>query len=282
MMFAAALACDLARIPAAILVHSAPGALLHPDRSLTPRALAPLNALRAAAGRSRIERLWDAWPEMEVLCTTIGALDPFREQMPPGFAYVGPISETAAPVGWCSPWPSDDERPLILVSFSTYPGSPSQASRIERTLRGLAAMPFRVLVTSSLTDVSEIEVPDNALIVQHAPHHVILPEAAAMVAHGGHGTITAALTHGVPLVCLPNSRIADQVPLAVQVEQLGAGRALDGDLATAEEIRAAVVEVLAHPMYRSRARELARLISSTNGAVAAVSRLERFAAVRRR
>ena len=282
MMFAAALACDLARIPTAILVHTAPGALLHPDRSLTPRALDPLNAVRAAVGRPRIDCLWDSWPEMEVLCTTISALDPLREQMPPEFAYVGPIFETAASSDWRSPWPSDDERPLILVSFSTYPGSPPQASRIERTLRGLAAMPCRVLVTSSLTDVSEVEVPENAVIVQRAPHREILPEAAAMVSHGGHGTITAALTHGVPIVSLPNARIADQLPLTRRVGQLGAGRPLDGELATAEEIGAAVADVLANPTYRASARELARLIAATTGAVEAASRLERVAAERRR
>jgi MGT family glycosyltransferase len=215
---------------------------------------------------------------MEVLCTTIRPLDPLGEQMPSGFAFVGPIFETVASSGWRSPWPSNDERPLVLASFSTYAGSPPQTSRIDRTLKGLAALPYRVLVTSSTTDVSEIEVPDNAVIVQQAPHREILPETAAMVAHGGHGTITAALAHGVPLVCLPNARIADQVPLAFQVEQLGAGRALDGDLATADEIGAAVVEVLADPLYRATARELARLISATTGAVAAASRLERFAA----
>jgi MGT family glycosyltransferase len=282
MMFAATLACDLARLPAAVLVHSAPGALLHPDRTLTQRALQPLNSARAATGRPMVERLWEHWAGMEVLCTSITALDPLREQMPAEFAFVGPIFETVASSGWRSPWPSDDERPLILVSFSTYVGSPPQTSRIERTLKGLAALPYRVLVTSSTTDVSQIEVPENAVIVRQAPHGEILPETAAIVAHGGHGTITAALSHGVPLVCLPNARIADQVPLAAQVEELGAGRALDGDLATAEEIGAAVVDVLANPTYRASARELAEIISTTTGAIAAASRLGRFAAERRR
>ena len=63
-------------------------------------------------------------------------------------------------------------------------------------------------------------------------------------------------------------------------QRRGAGRALDGDLATAEAIGAAVADVLAAPRYRASARELARLISATTGAVAAASRLERFAAER--
>jgi MGT family glycosyltransferase len=281
MMFAAALACELSRLPAAILMHSAPGALLHPDRSLTQRALQPLNAMRTTTGRSMVEHLWEHWSGMELLCTTISSLDPLGDRMPSEFAFIGPVFETVASSGWRLPWPTNYKRPLILVSFSTNVQSPSQTSRIERTLRGLAALPYRVLVTSSMTDVSEIEAPDNAVIVQQAPHHEILPGTAAMVTHGGHGTITAGLSHGVPLVCLPNARIADQVPLAAQVEQLGAGRALDGDLATAEEIGSAVVEVLANPTYRASARELARLISTTTGAVEAASRLERFAAKRR-
>lgn len=66
------------------------------------------------------------------------------------------------------------------------------------------------------------------------------------------------------------------------MDQLGAGRALDGDLATAEEIGMAVADVLASPTYRASARELARLIAATTGAVEAASRLERVATERRR
>jgi hypothetical protein len=52
--------------------------------------------------------------------------------------------------------------------------------------------------------VSGIEVPENAVVVRYVPHGEVLPAAAATVTHAGHGTIAAALAHGVPLVCLPH------------------------------------------------------------------------------
>ena len=57
-----------------------------------------------------------------------------------------------------------------------------------------------------------LEVPENAVVVRHVPHGEVPPGAAATVTHGGHGTVAASLAHGVPLVCLPVPRIADQPP----------------------------------------------------------------------
>ena len=57
------------------------------------------------------------------------------------------------------------------------------------------------------------------------------------------------------------------------MEALGAGRALDGDNASADEIAAAVREVLDEPSYAVEARQLAALIARTTGAASAVERL---------
>lgn len=276
MMFVAVLACEAAGLPAAVFVHSPPGAILHPDRHLAQGVPQPLNALRAAIGLNAVERLWDSWRGMAVFCTSIAQLDPLAAEVPPEVDYVGPVLERVPPSGWRLPWPRDDSRPLILVSFSTS-ARQNQRSRIQRTLAGLARMTYRVLVTTSGSDVSGITVPENAVLVEHVPHAEVLPEAAATVTHAGHGTMVASLAHGVPLVCLPNPIIADQIPLAAQVERLGAGRALDGESATPADIAAAVAEVLTDSTYRSSARELAKAIAATTGAATAASRLVHFA-----
>jgi UDP:flavonoid glycosyltransferase YjiC (YdhE family) len=95
-----------------------------------------------------------------------------------------------------------------------------------------------------------------------------------VVTHGGHGTVTAALACGVPLVCLPN-RTSDQPALAAQLAALGAGVALDGDATTPEDIRAAVATVLSDASYATAARRLAAMISDAQSAAASVSMLER-------
>jgi UDP:flavonoid glycosyltransferase YjiC (YdhE family) len=221
MMVAALSACERARLPTAVIVHSAPGALFGPDSIHAQAVPGPLNALRATLGLGPIERLWDNWRGMTVLCTSIRALDPMGEELPPAFDYVGPVAERVPPSGWYAPWPRDDARPLVLVSFSTMPFQDPAGSRIRRTLAGLAGRPWRVLVTTSSADVSGLAAPENAVVLRHVPHGEVLPGAAATVTHGGHGTVAASLAHGVPLVCLPVPYISDQTPLAAQLGLLG-------------------------------------------------------------
>lgn len=275
MMFAALTAAERDQLPAAVLIHSPPGAVFHPNRVLGKSVPEPLNALRAAVQLEPVEQLWDTWQGMLPLCASIPALDPLRDAVPDECVYVGPIFERATPTDWRSPWRTGDPHALILVSFSTE-GSFNQRSRIERTLAGLATLPVRVLVTSSGTDVRGIEAPDNAVVIDYIPHRDILPEVAVTVTHAGHGTIAASLTHGVPLVCLPNPLIADQEPLADRVEQLGAGRALDGERATAGDIASAVEELTRAPRYRRAAMGLARCIETSPGVAGAAEQLLRI------
>jgi len=162
----------------------------------------------------------------------------------------------------------------VLVSF-TGTAAWDQTSRIQRTLDALADNSCRVLVTASLADVSSIRIPDNAWIVRRLPHGEVLPAVHAMVTHAGHGSVSLALAHGVPLVCLPNWP-SDQPMIAAQVETLGAGRALDGETATVEEIAQAVNDVLTNPAYGAAASRLAEEIATTHGAAEATSRLLRL------
>ena len=275
LMFGALAALETAGVPTLVLVHSAPGALLPPGGPFEARLLDSVNRVRARAQRPPLATLWSAWAHFPTICTSIPELDPLAADVPQSFDYIGPIVERMALSEWPSLCPPRDDRPLVLVSFSTGPYW-DQRSRIERTLRALADRPCRVLVTSGRTDVSGIAVPSNAVLTTELPHVQVLPHAAVTVTHAGHGTVAASLMHGVPLVCLPNPA-ADQPALAARVQALGAGRALDGETATAGQIAALVDEVLTDGSYAARARSLARLIAGTHGAEAAVDRLERLA-----
>jgi len=275
LMFGALAAAETATVPAAALVHSAPGALVPPGGQFEAALLGPANRVRAAAERPALPSIWDAWARFPAICTSIRELDPLATQAPAAFQYIGPIFDRAPASHWRSPWAADDARPLVLVSFSTGPYW-DQASRIQRTVVALADGGCRVLVTTGSTDVAGIAVPRNAVLVRHAPHAEILPHAAVTVTHAGHGTVMASLAHGVPMVCLPNPA-ADQPALAAQVHALGAAVALNGESATAADIEAAVHRVLAHPSYAAAARRLAKAIAGAPGAAMAVRRLEELA-----
>jgi MGT family glycosyltransferase len=115
----------------------------------------------------------------------------------------------------------------------------------------------------------------DAIVRSWVPHEAVLPHAAVVVSHGGHGTALAALAAGVPIVCLPMGR--DQHLVAERVEALGVGRAVPADAATAE-VRAAVVDVLDTPGYRAAAQRLGDELRSLPGASLAADALEQLAA----
>jgi UDP:flavonoid glycosyltransferase YjiC (YdhE family) len=85
-------------------------------------------------------------------------------------------------------------------------------------------------------------------------HEHVLPQMSAVVCHGGLSTITAALAHGVPVLCIPQGR--DQPGNAEQVAASGAGRSLPQD-ATAADIADALFLVLNDGATRAAAQAFA-------------------------
>ncbi len=264
-------------VPAAVLAHSAIAGLVPPPE--TPVGEARLNAtnrLREGAGLPALARLNDAWAERLTLVTTIPELDPAAAGADRSMRYVGPVFEGFPDEPWDSPWNLDDDRKMVLVSFSTT-RLWDQSGRIRNTLEALADEPIRVLVSASQA-IELASVPGNAAIRRFVPHARVLPSVAATVTHAGHGTVSASLAYGVPVVALPNPA-ADQPFLAARLQKLGAGIALDGE-AQPDAIRAAVNEVMRQPSYAAAAGGLADAIRSARGAVGAADELERLAAIR--
>ena len=221
----------------------------------------------------QLARFNDAWAGYTTLVTTIPALDPAAEKAADTVHYIGPIFEALPDDPWESPWPVGDDRPVVLVSFSTT-GLWDQSGRIRNTIEGLADEPVRVLVSASQAmDLGQV--PDNAVIRSFVPHQRVLDGAALTITHAGHGTVAASLAHGVPIVALPN-KAADQPFLAARVQQLGAGLALDGD-AGPMAIRTAARDVMTQPSYAAAAAKLALAIHAAPGVDGAVTELERLA-----
>ena len=274
LMFGALAAAEKTRVPTMALIHSAPGALMPPKGQFESLLLGSVNEVRSQAGLTPIGNLWDAWARFPALSNSVRQLDPLASQAPESFIYLGPMADEASPSGWTSPWSAEDLRPLVLVSFSTGPYW-DQSSRILRTLDALSGCNCRAFVTAGGLEIDPSAVPDNVIVVARIRHDEILPHAAVTVTHAGHGTVTASLKYGVPLLCLPNP-VADQPILAAQVRDLGCGLSLDGDKAKPPEIKEAIDRLISEPSFRANARSLADIISESPGVSTAVSNLERL------
>jgi UDP:flavonoid glycosyltransferase YjiC (YdhE family) len=103
----------------------------------------------------------------------------------------------------------------------------------------------------------------------------VLPCCAAVVSHGGSGTVLGAASLGLPQVCLPQA--ADQFRNAVGVERAGAGVALSPAGATPEAVADAVRHILTSPGPRRAAEAVGAEIEAMPSPDDVVTRLEDLA-----
>ncbi|EFY92538.1 hypothetical protein J3458_021678 [Metarhizium acridum] len=111
--------------------------------------------------------------------------------------------------------------------------------------------------------------------VYHAawlPYDILLPRLALLITNGGYGSITQALSHGVPLLCAGRSE--DKRDTAARVTYSGLGIDLKTDSPDVESVRQAAYAILGDESYRSRARKMGDELKRLGGADAAVEALE--------
>ena len=144
----------------------------------------------------------------------------------------------------------------------------------ERLLAGVADLDADVLVTVGQDiDPAVFGVqPDHVRVERFVPQAEALPRADLVVSHGGSGSLTATLAHGLPSVLLPLG--ADQPHNAQRAEELGLARTLDAATATPDAIRRSVVDALDDRAALDRARRMADEIDALPGVADVVPLLE--------
>jgi MGT family glycosyltransferase len=161
----------------------------------------------------------------------------------------------------------------VLVSLSTT--FMDQRALARRILTALGDMPVRALFTlGPALRVEGPRVPANVVTAAFVPHAAVMPEASAVVTHAGLGTVAAALSAGVPLVCMPSGR--DQPDNAVRVVEASAGVRLS-PRARPARIRAAIDRALTDADLKDGAQRM-QAAFSRDGAAEAVTMLEKMAA----
>jgi UDP:flavonoid glycosyltransferase YjiC (YdhE family) len=171
------------------------------------------------------------------------------------------------------------ERSRVLLTFSTtvMAGQPALIERACAAVAGLGVRP--TLTLGPAVDREAVHLPGDVEVLAFADHDGLLPECAAVVSHGGLGTVLRALAHGVPLLVLPLGR--DQAVNADRVERLGAGLALPAD-ASPERLRSAMRALLGDASFRAAARAAAERIAPAEPDRTAAEALERAARLRPR
>ncbi|MFD9604692.1 activator-dependent family glycosyltransferase [Streptomyces sp. NPDC056708] len=146
-------------------------------------------------------------------------------------------------------------------------------------LRVLAEVDADLVVTADAAALAKVgPLPDNVRVVDFAPMDVLLEGCSAVVHHGGNGTWSTALYHGVPQIMVPY--LWDTVLRAQQTAAAGAGLHLKEGEVSAEDLRDSVARVLADPSFLDRARVLRDEARAENSPQDVVSALEERVAAR--
>ena len=239
---------------------------------LFAKGLPALNGARAEYGLAPLSSFYDQGLAAErIMVLTTPEFDYAAPTVPANVRYVGPIlddPEWTRP--WAQPWSGDDQRPLVLVGFSTT--YQDQGPVLRRVVEALSTLPVRAVVTlGQMLDATEVRPAGNVAVVGSVPHQSILPHTSLVISHCGHGTTMKALAAGVPLVCIPMGR--DQNDTAARVVHAGAGLRLRRN-SSVSRIGRAATQVLDDDRFRRNAARMASAIHEGRGTTDPVAEIE--------
>jgi MGT family glycosyltransferase len=157
-----------------------------------------------------------------------------------------------------------DGRKIVVVSQGTVANN-DLGKLLVPTIQGLGnRSDLLILVTTGGKPIEDIpcELPDNTIASKFLDFSKILPDVDLLIAFGGYGTVTQALSFGVPMVVAGMSE--DKPEISARVTWTGTGVYLPTDTPTAQQLRDAVEKVLANPQYQARAKDMAREFATYN------------------
>lgn len=147
-------------------------------------------------------------------------------------------------------------RPIVAVTAgSVAPGARGLfSSYYQVSIESILACGARALLINAPENLVSIGQSEDVLQVSFAPFSEVFPACAAVIHHGGIGTIAQCLRAGVPALVVPGGM--DQPFNAAQVVQRKAGLWIPRKHYTTSRAEQSLKALLFTPAYRERAREI--------------------------
>lgn len=216
-----------------------------------------------------------------LLEATVPSFEYPLSDIPPQVHFVGgmladPPADAVLPAWWGEI--TAKQRPVVMVTQGTLSTNPRDL--IAPAVAGLAGEDLLVVVAGASPEALDLAaIPANARIAPFIPFGLALPHVDIFVTNGGFGGVHYALANGVPLVIAGGTEEKPEV--ANRVARTGAGVNLRTGRPTAEQVHAAVKEVLQTPGYRQAARRLQADLARHDAPTEAAHLLEQLAATKR-
>jgi UDP:flavonoid glycosyltransferase YjiC (YdhE family) len=114
--------------------------------------------------------------------------------------------------------------------------------------------------------------PGNLRVADFLPYEALLPRVSLLITNGGYGTVTAALSYGIPIIVAGDTE--EKPEIARRVAWSGAGIDLRTGSPSARAIRDAVRRIEADGRYRLRAGEIRDSFASHDAPSEAADHIE--------
>lgn len=230
--------------------------------------------LRAAAGGAD----WDCSKELVLLASSRHFSEPHFASFPQarmtGFWFDDDV------VGW-QPDPAlavflESGPAPLLLSFGSVP-VPRVSELLEMHLQACRMVNRRLLIQRGWADLrpDALDVPavsDSHLFIDYVPHSWLLPRVAAVINHGGIGTLAQALRCGCPVLVEPYHH--DQFFNARRVLALQAGTAVYPHRLTADRLAQSLEQRVLTPQTREQVSRLAARLREEDGLATACELIE--------
>jgi len=222
-----------------------------------------INKARAEHGLQPIIDTWEHWMGENVIIACDRVLSPAREGSAFAFTQTGfmllPSKNQLA---------SDVEaflnagKPPVYIGFGSNPiTSPEKYSAMFEQVHNATGQ--RLIISKGWAELPVINAPD-IMYVDEIPFDFLFPRLAAVIYHGGTGTMAAVSRAGIPQAAFPF--MGDQFENRRQIVKLGLGPdTCDFKKITPEAISEAINECVANDRFKKNAEVISQKLKEVNG-----------------
>ncbi len=245
-------------------------------RGATRRWMEPVYALRAEQGLPRgghplFEGQFSPTLTLALFSRVLGSPQP---DWPPnvvttGFVfYNGPDSMQPELEEFLSAGPA----PVVFTLGTSAVGA--AGNFYEESVKAVARLGVRAVLLTGGYEQNRPKGPisRDVIVINRAPHQLLLPRASAVVHQVGAGTTGQALRAGRPMLVVPHGH--DQPDNAFRVVNLGVARSVSPGAYRERRVAHELGFLLGDGAYRTRASEIAAIVRGEGGAAAAGAAIE--------
>lgn len=154
-------------------------------------------------------------------------------------------------------------KPPVYIGFGSMTGR-KRDQTTQLILDGIAMSGQRAIVASGWAGLDRVSLPDEVFQVDAVPHDWLFPRVAAVVHHGGAGTVAAGVAAGAPTLVVPH--FADQPFWGQRIHDLGVGpRPIPRHRLSAENLARGIEEAVGNSQIRQNAAALSARVRAEDG-----------------